>query len=206
MPSSARETIIDRDGHVYLIRDFWSEAQSNSYFDEFASSCPWRQDELTVFGRKYLTPRLTSWHGDVPYTYSGLTMAPEPWSHSMIEIKGRIEKEAEARFNSVLFNMYRDGNDSMGWHQDDEDVLGTNPLIASVNFGQTRRFRLRHKTKTQEAVTIDLPNCSLLIMAGSTQHHWQHAVPKTKKTVGPRINLTFRWTASPEKVKPNKLP
>lgn len=197
MPSTEQETLVDQDGHVFLIREMWAADQTNIYIKEFLSSCPWRQDELTVFGRKYRTPRLTSWHGDVPYTYSGLTMTPQPWTTSLLDIKTRIETRTNTRYNSVLLNLYRDGNDSMGWHQDNEEVLGENPVIASVNFGETRRFRLRHKDKKYEPVSIDLPTGSLLIMAGATQHHWQHAVPKTKKQVGARINLTFRWTGAP---------
>ncbi len=197
MLTTTKQKLINRDGCVYLLENVWAPDQSSRYYDEFLSSCPWRQDELLVYGRQYPTPRLTSWHGDVPYTYSGLTMAPEPWSPSLLEIKNHIQILTGAVFNSVLLNLYRDGNDSMGWHQDNEMVLGENPVIASVNFGQTRRFRLRHKTIKGEAVSIDLPDSSLLIMDGPTQHHWQHSVPKTKKIVRPRINLTYRWTNPP---------
>jgi alkylated DNA repair dioxygenase AlkB len=188
------EPLVDCDGHVYLIRNLWPSGKSEQYFKIFRSSCPWRQDELTVYGRKYLTPRLTSWHGDAPYTYSGVTMTPQLWTRELLEIKTEIEAITEAKFNSVLLNLYRDGRDSMGWHQDNETALGENPLIASVSLGETRRFRLRHKTGKARTISIDLPNSSLLVMSGRLQQHWQHAVPKTARDVGARINLTYRWT------------
>ena len=187
----------DVDGQVVLFRQFLDAEDARDGYDALLSCSPWRQEELTVFGRKVLTPRLSSWHGDVPYTYSGLTMAPEPWTPQLLAIRKRVEAVSGTAFNSVLLNLYRDGRDSMGWHSDDEPELGVNPTIASVSLGETRRFRLRHKTDRNNTVSIDLPDASLRLMSGPLQHHWQHAVPKTSRKIGARINLTFRWTSPP---------
>ncbi len=194
MPPLSEDHLIDEDGQVFLYRNFLGADQPLRLFYTLFSSCPWHQDELMLFGRKVLTPRLSSWHGDVPYTYSGLTMTPQAWTPPLLEIKTRAENHARAKFNSVLLNLYRDGRDSMGWHSDDEQELGLNPVIASISLGEPRRFRLRHKKNRDRSVSVDLPDGSLLLMSGPTQHYWQHAVPKTRRKIGPRINLTFRWT------------
>ena len=189
----------DVGGQVVLFRQFLSVEDAHNTYEALLSSSPWRQEELFLFGRKVLTPRLSSWHGDAPYTYSGLTMTPEPWTPQLLAIRKRVETVSGTAFNSVLLNLYRDGRDSMGWHSDDEPDLGVNPIIASVSLGETRRFRLRHKSDRKNTISIDLPEASLLLMSGPLQHHWQHAVPKTARKIGARINLTFRWTSLPEK-------
>jgi alkylated DNA repair dioxygenase AlkB len=109
-----------------------------------------------------------------------------------------VEQATAHRFNSVLLNLYRNGRDSMGWHADDEPELGPAPAIASVSLGALRRFRLRPRAGLVHApLSLDLPHGSLLLMRGPTQQHWQHALPKTARPVGPRLNLTFRWVAGP---------
>jgi alkylated DNA repair dioxygenase AlkB len=146
-----------------------------------------------MYGKKVDFPRLTAWYGDndKPYTFSGITLAPKIWTKELLEIKQKIETESKVNFNSVLLNLYRSGNDSISWHTDAEKELGINPVIASVNFGATRKFQLRH-IKTKEKIEIELTHGSLLIMQGELQHFWQHQVPKTSKVVSERINLTFR--------------
>src|SRR5262249_33301040 len=114
-----------------------------------------------------------------------------PWPEYLVDIRRRIEEAAGAPFNSLLLNYYRHGSDSIGYHSDDEKELGHNPIVPSLSLGATRQFILRH-TRTKERLTFDLTHGSLLIMAGTTQHHWKHTVPKTKRPVGKRINLTFR--------------
>ena len=127
------------------------------------------------------------------YTYSGISMNPEPWTATLLEIKAKINEGANTRFNSVLLSLYRNGRDSLSWHQDDEPELGNDPVIASASFGDTRTFQFRHKARKDiKTVSIDLTHGSLLIMKGPTQRFWVHQVPKTAKPVGPRINLTFR--------------
>ncbi|WP_104034147.1 alpha-ketoglutarate-dependent dioxygenase AlkB family protein [Vibrio jasicida] len=178
-------------GRIYYDPNFLSNLEADRYFSNLRSTLPWQQERITMFGRSVLQPRLQAWHGDVAYTYSGLTMSPHPWTPDLNELKARCEAIAKVQFNSVLANLYRHGQDSMGWHQDNEPELGRNPVIASVNLGETRRFLLRNlHCKTQ--LEYELSHGALLIMAGELQHHWKHAVPKTAKQKGERINLTFR--------------
>jgi alkylated DNA repair dioxygenase AlkB len=179
------------DGGVLIYHaHFLSEQEADELFALLKERTPWKQ-ETGSFGR--LFPRLTAYHADpgVSYTYSGVTHPALPWPDYLVDLRRRIEESAKAPFNSLLLNYYRHGDDSIGFHSDDEKELGRNPIVPSLSLGATRQFVLRHVT-TKKRLTIDLTHGSLLIMAGSTQHHWQHMVPKTKKPVGERINLTFR--------------
>ncbi|MEF1310624.1 alpha-ketoglutarate-dependent dioxygenase AlkB [Vibrio mytili] len=179
-------------GKIYYHPNFLSLLEADEYFTKLRTTLPWQQKSITLFGRSVLQPRLQAWHGDAIYTYSGLTSEPHPWTPELSELKQRCESIAQEPFNSVLANLYRNGQDSMGWHQDNEPELGTNPVIASLNLGATRRFLLRNlHCKTQ--IEYELSHGSLLIMAGKLQHHWKHSVPKTAKPKGERINLTFRY-------------
>jgi alkylated DNA repair dioxygenase AlkB len=148
---------------------------------------------MNMYGKQVAFPRLTSWYGDndKPYSFSGITLQPKEWTRELLEVKARIESLAHVQFNSVLLNRYRNQNDSISWHTDAEKELGQNPVIASVNFGATRKFQLRH-INTKEKLEIELTHGSLLIMQGELQHFWQHQVPKVSKDVNERINLTFR--------------
>ncbi len=149
---------------------------------------------MRLFGREHLTPRLCAWYGDpgVRYAYSGQALEPLPWPPALARLRARLQNALGCPFNSVLCNLYRDGTDSMGWHSDDEASLGPRPVIASLSLGAARRFALRHRTRAYRSVALALGHGDLLIMAGDTQHHWQHAVPKTRRPIAPRINLTFR--------------
>jgi len=183
------------DADVLLFERFFDEEQSRRYFSELAAGAPWQQDDFTIHGKTIPVPRLTAWYGDDSkrYSYSGLTFHAQPWSPLLMKIKRRVEAEAGTQFNTALLNYYRDGRDSVQWHSDDEPELGRNPVIASVSFGATRVFRMKHvKDKALSGVDIPLHDGSLLLMQGSTQHFWKHQVPKTAKPVGPRINITFR--------------
>jgi alkylated DNA repair dioxygenase AlkB len=151
----------------------------------------WQQRDITIFGRTQLTPRLTAWVGEGSYTYSGITHRPAPWPLTMSAIRDRLIAEFGVAYNSCLANLYRDGSDSMGWHSDNEPELGQRPTIASVNFGARRSFVLRHR-RTKERWTYELGEGDLLIMRDESQEDYAHAVPKTARPVGPRINLTFR--------------
>lgn len=178
-------------GKLYYDPYFLSHLEADHYFDQLLKTLPWHQEHITMFGKSVLQPRLQAWHGDAAYTYSGLTMQPHPWTPELTQLKVRCETIADVAFNSVLANLYRHGQDSMGWHQDNEPELGRNPVIASLNLGETRRFLLRNlHCKTE--IEYELSHGSLLVMAGELQHHWKHCVPKTAKTKGERINLTFR--------------
>jgi alkylated DNA repair dioxygenase AlkB len=173
----------------------FSQPESEGLMAALLSVIQWKQETLFIYGRQVNTPRLTAWYGDegVAYTYSGRQFWGLPWTKELLDIKTRIEPVAQTRFNSVLLNYYRDGNDSMGWHSDDEPELGINPIIASVNFGQQRRFDFRKTKDHQQKHHINLTNGSVLVMNGDLQHHWQHQVAKSKKAMGARINLTFRF-------------
>ncbi len=141
-----------------------------------------------------MQPRLTAWYGDPDkkYSYSGITMAPTNWTTPLMAIKSRVDDCAGVQFNSVLLNYYRDGKDSMGWHRDNEKELGLNPVIASVTFGASRNFQLRHYRDKKSLVQVSLQHGSLLLMKGATQHFWEHQLPKTTKVMSPRLNMTFR--------------
>lgn len=183
------------DGEVIIYQNFFAESESDRFFKELRNNLNWQQDKIKIFGKEVDLPRLTAWYGDEgkSYKYSGITMNPNAWIPALLAIKEKIEKVVELDFNSVLANLYRDGKDYVSWHSDDEKELGNNPIIASVSFGATRRFKLRHKSnKNLGTVEITLTNGSLLIMKGSTQHFWKHQVPKTSKVRKERINLTFR--------------
>lgn len=186
--------LLPRQGELYLIENFFTQEESDVFYQTLKKSIPWEQQPITMFGKKVMQPRLTSWHGDenCRYKYSGLQLTPKAWTPELLEIKCRIEAAVDSDFNSVLLNNYRDENDSMGWHRDDEKELGPNPLIASVSFGATREFQIRHLEDHSLKFKILLPHGSLLVMGGACQHHWQHAIPKTKAAHQPRINLTFR--------------
>lgn len=177
---------------------FLSPAEATALLQELTDTVAWQQQPIMLFGKSVLQPRLTAWYGDpaAAYAYSGLRLEPLPWMPALLALRQRVEAATGSRFNSVLLNLYRDGQDSMGWHADDEPELGPVPVIASVSLGATRRFRLRPQPRrglSHAPVALDLPSGSLLLMQGTTQHYWQHAVPKTARPLGPRLNLTFRW-------------
>jgi DNA-N1-methyladenine dioxygenase (EC 1.14.11.-) len=182
------------DADVVFYERFFSPKESERIFGELLNQTAWRHDSINLFGKTMPLPRLTAWYGDMgkSYTYSGIPMDPEPWTPTLKIIKSSIERVCDVDFNSVLLNLYRDGNDSVAWHSDDEPELGENPVIGSVSFGATRKFSLKHKTHPDMKVSLDLTSGSLLVMSGETQHHWLHQIPKTSRKVAPRINLTFR--------------
>lgn len=171
--------------------------EADRLFDELLANTPWQQQEITVFNRQMPMPRLTSWMGEAAYTYSKLRNEPAPWTRPVLEIRDQITALTRQSFNGVLLNLYRDGQDSMGWHTDNEASLGPQPLIPSVNLGATRRMRFKpRKGRPGDAFGFDLPHGSVLLMSGATQENWLHTITKTAKPVDPRINLTFRTVVS----------
>lgn len=172
----------------------FSEADCNRYFRHLIDTVNWRQDNINLFGKTYKQPRLTALYANnkKPYSYSNITMHPIAFDDILTEIKSKVESVTKAGFTTCLLNLYRDGRDSNGWHADNEKELGRNPIIASVSLGASRSFHLKHRSQIDLRHKIILENGSLLVMKGATQHHWLHQVPKTKKAVGKRINLTFR--------------
>lgn len=170
------------------------EELADNYLEKLLKNISWKQEKIKLFGKERLQPRLSAFFGEreLSYTYSGLKLEPENFLPEILEIKKQVESFSENSFNSCLANLYRDGKDSMGWHADDEKELGENPVIASVSFGADRNFNLKHKKIPDLKRKILLSHGSLLLMKGETQHFWKHQLPKTKKSIGPRINLTFR--------------
>lgn len=171
-------------------RAAWVDAPDD-VFDRLSAEIAWEQKDITMFGRTVPTPRLTAWMGDVAYTYSGVLNEPTPWPPTLLALRDRLAGELGVAFNSCLANLYRDGADSMGYHSDDEPELGPRPVIASVSLGARRGFTLRHRV-TRERWTWSLGEGDLLVMEGESQTDYAHAVPKTARPIGPRMNLTFR--------------
>jgi alkylated DNA repair dioxygenase AlkB len=183
------------DASLILIESFFSKEESDKLYKNLLKETQWQTSQITIYGKLYDTPRMIAWYGDPGknYTFSGNTRSTLPWTTDLLFIKQKVENEAGVEFNSVLLNLYRDGKDSVGWHRDDEKEFGENPVIASVSFGETRPFQLKHKFKKDvERINVPLTHGSLLIMKDATQHFWEHQVPKTARSIGPRINLTFR--------------
>ena len=192
-PAEYGETIKITNGEYIYIPNFFDRLISNEYLSAFIKNIEWKQESMNMYGKQVNFPRLTAWYGDSdkPYTFSGITLNPHPWSKELLDIKNLIEPICEVNFNSVLLNLYRDGNDSISWHTDAEKELGQNPIIASVNFGAERKFQIRHND-TKETIEFVLKHGSLLIMKGELQHFWKHQVPKQKNILRERVNLTFR--------------
>ena len=184
------------DADILLCQDFYPPAESACFFLRLLDEVRWQQDRMALYGRAIELPRLTAWYGDrgCTYSYAHIAMQPHPWTALLLEIKRKVDNAVGAQFNSVLLNLYRSGNDSVSWHQDNEPELGSHPIIASVSFGATRVFQLRHRhNRVLPRLDIPLATGSLLIMRGETQQHWQHQIPKTKRAVERRMNLTFRF-------------
>lgn len=160
--------------------------------------CPWRQQEITVYGKTYPQPRLSAWYGDLGYSYSGIRLEPLAWSATLLDIRERVQQAVQHEFNSVLLNYYRDQNDKMGMHSDDERELGDQPVIASLSLGATRNMVFRHRTRRDlKSIRLALPSGSLLLMRGDTQRYWRHGINAQTKRCGARINLTFRSIRTP---------
>ena len=175
-----RAGFIDQATGDYLLQKFIAEA--------------WKQTTQKMWEKEYLTPRLTTWHGDAgtDYSVSGKIANPNPWTPELQMLKEKVEAVAGVKFNSVLLNYYRDGNDSVAWHSDREIVLGKNPVIASVSLGQVRSFDIRNKADHKEHYSVKLEHGSFLLMKAGLQESWEHRVAKSVKPMRARVNLTFR--------------
>jgi len=183
-----------KDADVWYYPNFFSEDESEYYFKQLLKTTAWQQDDITVFGKTYKQPRLTAFYAnnENSYSYSNITMHPHLFTDELLYIKHKIETVIDKNFTTCLLNLYRDGQDSNGWHSDNEKELGKNPVIASVSFGASRMFHLKHRYDKELKHKLVLESGSLLVMKGETQHYWLHQIPKTKKKVEARINLTFR--------------
>ena len=183
------------NAEVWYYPTFFTEFEADRYFAELNRQCPWKEEDIVLFGKKVKQPRLLSWHAEpgIALRYSGSAYAPNPFIPPLQAIREQAEVVSGTGFNGVLANLYRNGADSMGLHSDDERELGPDPVIASFSFGAARKFRFKHKFSTElKPVSITLQHGSLLLMKGTTQHFWKHELPKTSLSIGPRINLTYR--------------
>lgn len=179
---------------LYFAHAFGSD-EAKHYFDALRAQTQWREEEVVIWGKRHMQPRLIAWHGDpgTTYSYSGSVLKPLPWTDTLLALRNQVETLAGTSFNSVLLNLYRNERDNMGWHSDDEPELGPAPTIASVSLGETREFQLRHKKrKVLPIYRISLVNGSVLVMSGPTQRFWQHCLKRETARLGERINLTFR--------------
>ncbi|MBA3486136.1 MAG: alpha-ketoglutarate-dependent dioxygenase AlkB [Lysobacter sp.] len=174
------------------------QAESEALFAQLRVELAWDVHRITLFGRQVDSPRLSCWIGDsdAGYRYSGTYFHPHPWPTTLLPIRARLARDLGIGFNSVLANLYRSGADAMGWHSDDERELGAEPTIASVSLGATRKFVLKHRQQADRKLALELTPGSLLVMSGGTQRHYRHALPRTRRAIGERINLTFRCVSA----------
>jgi len=191
--------IIAQDGYAYLIDNFMESNNAAAVMQHLLDEVAWQQEHYVIYGKSVAAPRLVAWYGDpqARYQYSGIDHEPLPWLPILLQLKEQIEAVSGQQFNSVLCNLYRHGQDSMGWHADKEPELGRNPYIASLSLGETRLFKFRH-IKTKETVDVVLESGCLLLMGGELQYYWRHSLPKSAKASQPRINLTFRKIVAPQ--------
>lgn len=183
------------DSDLWYMKNFLKHKEANHYFERLLKNTEWSQEYITIYNRTVPYPRLISWHGDqgYAYSYSGAQMDLKPWTEDLVQLKKDIESFLPGHhFNSVLLNLYRNGNDRVSWHSDHEKDWAVNPVIASLSLGATRRFDIKHKTVHGLEHKFELTNGTLVIMKGAFQHHWLHQIPVQKKITEPRINLTFR--------------
>lgn len=174
--------------------NFYSKKDADKLFQQLMVQTPWKQDNITVFGKTHKQPRLTALYSQntKTYSYSGITMKPLPFTSTLETIHRKITEDTHHSFTTVLLNLYRDNNDSNGWHADDEKELGNNPIIASMSLGTERFFHFKYKKQKVLRYKLLLKHGSLLIMKGEMQHYWLHQIPKSKQVLKERINLTFR--------------
>lgn len=187
------KNLLPFDGTVNYYGKLINQAQADFYFNSLLENIEWRNDEAIIFGKKIITKRKVAWYGEKPYeyTYSNVTKHALPWTTELLELKTLIEQETGETFNSCLLNLYHNGEEGMAWHSDGETDLKKDGAIGSLSFGAERKFAFKHK-QTKEKVELLLEHGSLLVMKDTTQTHWLHRLPPTKKVNTPRVNLTFR--------------
>jgi alkylated DNA repair dioxygenase AlkB len=185
--------LLPTDGSAVLIPGFLTPEASDAILQELLTTEPWESQSLHMYGKMVSEPRLSTWHAEphVTYTYSGALRTPIPWTPTLLALREACEQQTAHTFNGLLVNQYRNGNDHLGWHADNELSNGPEPLIASLSFGAERRFDLRHR-ETNQIVSTQLPHGSLLVMSGLSQKCWLHRVAKEPHVRQPRVNLTFR--------------
>ena len=198
LPRNKTENLLPYDGCVAFDPSFIDVTMQAYFMDVFSNTIPWQSDRIVIFGKTIYTQRKTALFGDsgLTYTYSGTKRQCEIWNQDLLNLKAKLEDQLHETFNSCLLNYYPDGTTAMGWHSDDESDLVANGTIATLSFGATRRFNLKHN-KTKNKVSFELHAGSLLVMKDQTQQFWKHNISKTKKVTTPRISLTFRQLIKP---------
>jgi alkylated DNA repair dioxygenase AlkB len=181
------------NGWYIFLENFYSSSESTHLLNYLLNELNWKSGEIKLFGKVYPIPRKQVYFSDngLSYSYSGKELIIDAWDENVLNMKRRLQALLNVEFNACLSNLYRNGQDSNGWHSDNEKELGTNPIIASVSFGATRRFDLKHQSNKQK-LSFQLTSGSLLVMGGEMQHFWKHQIPKQKNINDPRVNLTFR--------------
>jgi alkylated DNA repair dioxygenase AlkB len=174
----------------------FSTEEIKAYFPYLSNEIAWQQDVVKLFGKTYITDRKVAWYAEKPfiYRYSGQSKIALPFSPTLLDIKSRVEKLTGSAYDACLLNYYHNGSEGMGWHSDNEKSISPNSSIASVSLGVTRKFQFKHKIQGLKLDLI-LDSGSVLDMREETQEFWLHALPKSKKIAGARINLTFRKMA-----------
>ena len=192
------EPLSGPDLDIAVHQSAFSPAEADRHLQTLLREIDWQQEEIRMFGKKMPIPRLTAWYGDkgLSYTYSGIEMQPTGWADCLAPLRQRVEELAGCRFNSVLLNLYRSGEDGVSWHADDEPDLGTDPTIGSISLGAARKFQFRRINDPAERRELVLHSGDVIVMSGPTQRFWHHQIPKTSRPVEQRINLTFRAIVS----------
>ena len=187
------ENILPIDGNACYYENLLSTHTADLYFFLLYKQIKWKNDEALIFGKKIRTKRKVAWYADKPYsyTYSNHTKKALMWINELLELKQKVENKTGDSFNSCLLNLYHTGSEGVAWHSDGEKDLKQNGAIASLSLGAERMFSFKHK-KTKKTVSLVLSHGSLLVMRGTTQTHWLHRLPPSKRIIQPRINLTFR--------------
>ncbi len=185
--------LLPQDGVALYYSNYLLQTEAVFYWQQLQQNIEWKNDEAFIYGKHIITKRKVAWYGSKPfaYTYSKSTKNALPWTNELLQLKQKAEALTAATYNSCLLNLYHNGDEGMGWHSDDEKELVKDAAIASISLGAERKFLFKHK-QTQQQVAIILQSGSLLLMKASTQAHWLHSLPKSKKITTPRINLTFR--------------
>lgn len=191
--NNSHTNLLPKDGVVQYYGKVISTEKANQFMEALLNGIDWRNDEVVIYGKRIITKRKMAWYGDRPfeYKYSNISRTALPWTNELLELKTIVESISNENYNSCLLNLYHDGNESMGWHSDDEKDLKKDGAIASVSLGTERKFGFKHKADKQ-TMYLMLEHGSLLLMKGQVQRHWLHSLAKSTRVLKPRINLTFR--------------
>lgn len=186
-------TIINKDGIAIYFGPVITTEENENLFNQLKATIEWKNEVGIMFGKEFITKRKVAFYADkeIEYTYSSKTKKGLPWNAELLQIKSMVESFTHAKYNACLLNLYHDGEESMGWHSDDEKEIVIDSSIASLSIGVTRKFSFKHKV-TKEKIDCLLESGSLLEMKGAIQKYWWHSLTKSKKVIEPRINLTFR--------------